>query len=109
MPRSFSTRMEISLFNSAYPVRSGMRPIRVTSTLLNGGWLLVKQGSVLPSAEQKGTNMKNGSVEQGATKNTVGWRTKPFMKRLKAKAERRRVRQDVECFPGYGKYAGWVD
>lgn len=30
-----------------------------------------------------------------------------YLKRAKARAERRRAKKDPECVPGYGKYRGW--
>lgn len=33
--------------------------------------------------------------------------SRPFTKRLKARAERRRAKADPECFAYYGRYAGW--
>jgi len=30
-----------------------------------------------------------------------------FIKRQKARIERRRAKRDPECTPGYGKYRGW--
>lgn len=32
-----------------------------------------------------------------------------FLKRLKARSERRRARRDPECLPAYVRYTGWLD
>ena len=34
-------------------------------------------------------------------------RSRKFMKKMKHRAERQRARQDIECLPMYGCYAGW--
>lgn len=32
---------------------------------------------------------------------------KSYLRRTKNKVERKRAKQDPECFPGYGRYRGW--
>lgn len=40
----------------------------------------------------------------------TGWdiRCRVFLKRRKARSERRRARLNPECVPGYGRYRGWL-
>lgn len=36
-------------------------------------------------------------------------RNKKYVKRIKIRAERRRLREDVNCIPAYNKFHGWTD
>ena len=52
---------------------------------------------------------KNIKVEQGCPPLRVGRNNSyhVFIKKRKARLERREAKRDTECTPGYGKYAGW--
>lgn len=47
-------------------------------------------------------------TNEKADGNGWGLRLRVYVKRRKAKLERRRARRDPECPPGYGRYKGWL-
>lgn len=54
--------------------------------------------------------MTRSSSVKGEQADGKGWglRCRAFLKRLKARLERRRSKVDPESPPGYGRYRGWL-